>query len=241
MFRTKPKGFTLIELLVVVAIIVVLISILMPSLSRARERAKDVLCASNMAQINLALNMYMDEYRSTPYMTSGDGVHASSGFGALINVPSASDPVTATPAAIGWRPTLIPTFCSSQKVFFCPILTERYPNTSNPNDMTGGGNQGAYILSLVAVPRSRIDSMDVESVLAPWEKSGFHDPYMRRSSIPLVLEWSSVHKNATGTDGYVRVLFADGSVRLVNNMLKSTAPCQWETAPKYGILPYFRD
>lgn len=48
-------GFTLIELLVVVAIIVVLISILMPSLSAARNQAKVVQCGSNMRAIGQAL------------------------------------------------------------------------------------------------------------------------------------------------------------------------------------------
>lgn len=56
------RGFTLIELLVVVAIIVVLISILMPSLSTARENAKRVVCMSNMRQAGLAMNNYLTDY-----------------------------------------------------------------------------------------------------------------------------------------------------------------------------------
>ena len=54
----KTKGFTLIELLVVVAIIALLISILLPSLSRAREQARTVKCSANQRQFGLGSQMY---------------------------------------------------------------------------------------------------------------------------------------------------------------------------------------
>ena len=47
----KPRGFTLIELLVVVSILVVLLAILLPSLARAREQSKNIICKSGMRQI----------------------------------------------------------------------------------------------------------------------------------------------------------------------------------------------
>ncbi|MCM8527680.1 MAG: type II secretion system GspH family protein [Lentisphaeraceae bacterium] len=55
------KKFTLIELLVVVAIIGILASMLLPSLSKAREAAKVAVCVSNAKQTGAGLSMYTDD------------------------------------------------------------------------------------------------------------------------------------------------------------------------------------
>ncbi len=59
--KRKLRAFTLIELLVVIAIIALLISILLPSLSRARELSKRLVCASNIKGIGTSAKIYAND------------------------------------------------------------------------------------------------------------------------------------------------------------------------------------
>ena len=84
----KQKGFTLIELLVVIAIIAILAAILFPVFAKAREKARQTTCASNLKQLGSAHMQYAQDYderlggamftvSTSPYIVDQCGSHMS--------------------------------------------------------------------------------------------------------------------------------------------------------------------
>jgi prepilin-type N-terminal cleavage/methylation domain-containing protein/prepilin-type processing-associated H-X9-DG protein len=65
------RGFTLIELLVVIAIIAILAAILFPVFARAREKARQASCTSNIRNMLTGMRMYSDDYDGSVLMCGG--------------------------------------------------------------------------------------------------------------------------------------------------------------------------
>jgi prepilin-type N-terminal cleavage/methylation domain-containing protein/prepilin-type processing-associated H-X9-DG protein len=96
------SGFTLVELLVVIAIIAVLVALLLPAVQYARESARSTQCKSNLRQIGMAIDQYVDKQ------------------GARGRFPNAADTPLVTPTVPTLSSVIGGHIESSQDVFRCP-------------------------------------------------------------------------------------------------------------------------
>ncbi|MCM8761773.1 MAG: DUF1559 domain-containing protein, partial [Candidatus Omnitrophica bacterium] len=102
--QPTQSGFTLIELLIAVAIIAILAAMLLPALSKAREKARETVCMNNLRQIYLAFQFYFQDYNEY--------------------FPCVDDPVSTNPyywlwMGRGWRRFLIP-YINNLRILYCP-------------------------------------------------------------------------------------------------------------------------
>lgn len=132
--RTKKSGFTLIELLVVIAIIALLAAILFPVFARARERARQTSCASNMKQIGLGIIQYVQDFdECLPYADFNPVMGASS--------PSPSNPVA---GRYKWMDAIYP-YVKSEQIFNCPSSPPRVQKYTYYQNLSGDSQAyGSY-------------------------------------------------------------------------------------------------
>ena len=125
------RGFTLIELLVVIAIIAILAAILFPVFAKAREKARQSSCQSNLKQMGLAFTQYRSDYDETCTRSWYD-TNANGSFDA---------------GDYSWRYTMVP-YIKNAQLWQCPSFRATTP-IFDGTTLDGGGQNAGYGLNVV--------------------------------------------------------------------------------------------
>ena len=204
----RRTGFTLIELLVVIAIIAILAAILFPVFAKAREKARQTSCLSNLKQLGLAALMYCQDYDETmPLAYYEDWLHYWD---------CSLDPMTWTEAG----PGLLEPYTRSGQIRGCPSFRvsggdRKYTgyayNTSflgsNPVD-PWGARRGPASLGSVNDPVATV--MMCDSAIYSWWSNSVIGNNLLKAPYEVDYYGPNVHFRHNGT---ANVVYVDGHAK----------------------------
>jgi prepilin-type N-terminal cleavage/methylation domain-containing protein len=151
--RIFSRAFTLIELLVVIGIIAIIAALAVPALTRAIERAKATKDMSNLRQIGMATQLYMNDNNGVLFSTA-----SLSWMSQLYN----ADP-----------PPAAPKYISSWGVFVSPFDHPVSPRTSSPNNANSAVSYGINgTPGVIGMSADKISKPSVFIVFAPAQAFG---------------------------------------------------------------------
>ncbi len=186
--QRKHAGFTLIELLVVISIIALLISILLPALTRSREVAQQIACASNLRQLNAGAMAYsVDNHDTFPYQHAGPMPRGQY----LIVLP-----LTTNINESSWIGLSYKYITSSKNVYICPAVQQREALASGtfaPDDI----NRFTYDANGVVTHFGQTGMYKRTHVVT------FHDDVTIHNSSVLRAHWGTNGDPSTSAPGWV--------------------------------------
>ncbi len=239
-------GFTLIELLVVIAIIAILAAILFPVFARAREKARQASCQSNLKQLTLGLMQYIQDYDETIPIgswaspASGGGIDATCGHtstGCGRNNDQVADGAVRNPwqTATGlWLHVRLDPYIKNYQVWMCPSLGAAPPVTASSQEI-------AYISSLTwCTSSTRVSLQGVREaslLLTPaqipffadvltYETSGYVGCRLVSMGGPLASNHNDT-VNVGFLDGHVKSLACTAYWKMANDSYNGVAGCVW--------------